>query len=274
MTPDRSPGQTPAETMPGQASVVLAARGLTLGIAGKKLCVDLNIELHTGENWAVLGANGSGKTTLLHTLAGVRAPDAGEVHLLGRPLAAYAARARARHIGLLLQDHEPAFPATALETVLTGRHPHVPRWRWESDIDRLYALESLAAVAAADLATRPLDTLSGGERRRVEIAALLAQDAPIGLYDEPTNHLDLKHCSVILAQLAHRAQVPGRVNVFVLHDVNLAARIATHALVLLGDGAWLAGETSTVLRREVLEHAYGCRLREIIDDGARYFVPG
>ena len=111
---------------------------------------------------------------------------------------------------------------------MTGRYPHLDRWQWEGAEDYRAAEAALEAVGLDGLARRPLTTLSGGERRRVEIAALLAQDAPICLLDEPINHLDLRHQVQVLDLLAERARRPGHLNLFVLHDVNLALRFGTH----------------------------------------------
>jgi iron complex transport system ATP-binding protein len=221
----------------------------------------------------ILGANGSGKTTLLHTLAGLRAPDQGGVSLDGADIRGTPHRQRARRLGVLFQDFEPAFPATVRETVLTGRYPHLERWQWEGAEDYRLVETALETVGLAGLAHRPLATLSGGERRRVEIAALLAQDAPICLLDEPTNHLDLRHQVQILQLLTARARRPGHLNIFVLHDVNLAARFGTHGMLLFDDGECLHGPLPEMLRRPNLERLYHCQLREIHADGARWFLP-
>ena len=170
---------------------MLEIANLMLAVAGRTLCRDLSARFVPGENWVILGANGSGKTTLLHTLAGLRRPEAGEVRLDGRALGDIPHRRRARRLGVLLQDYEAALPATVLDVVLTGRHPHLGRWQWEDETDRQLAAKALAAMDLAGFGARLLATLSGGERRRAEIAALLAQDAPVGLLGEPTNHLPL-----------------------------------------------------------------------------------
>ena len=252
---------------------MLRAHNLTLTIAGRTLCANLNVSLEAGENWVVLGANGSGKTTLLHTLAGLRAPNAGEVTLDNSEIGKIPARTRARRLGVLFQDMESEFPATVIETVLTGRYPHLDRWQWEGAEDYRAAEASLEAVGLNGLARRPLATLSGGERRRVEIAALLAQDAPICLLDEPINHLDLRHQVQVLDLLADRAHRPGHFNLFVLHDVNLALRFGTHGILLFDNGECLHGPLSEMLNRPNLERLYHCRLREIRDNGTGWFLP-
>ncbi len=252
---------------------MLRAHGLSLKIAGRMLCAGLNVELRPGENWVILGANGSGKTTLLHALAGLRAPDAGRVSLDDRDIGAIPPRARARRLGVLLQEAESEFPATVMETVMTGRHPHLDRWQWEGAQDHRAAEAALTAVGLGELAQRSLSTLSGGERRRVEIAALLAQDAPVCLLDEPTNHLDLRHQTEVLELLAGRARRLGHLNLFVLHDVNLAARFGTHALLLFDRGECRHGPLAEMLNLPNLERLYRCRLRAVRDGDHTWFLP-
>lgn len=252
---------------------MLELRDLTLAVAGRRLCEGLNARLNAGENWVILGPNGSGKTTLLHTLAGLRAPEAGEVLLDGQPLRAFSHRARALRLGVLLQDYETSLPATVLEMALTGRHPHLGRWQWEDEAGRVLAEKALATMGLAGFESRLLPTLSGGERRRAEIAALLVQDAPVCLLDEPTNHLDLQHQVDVLVRLAARAHEPEHFNVMVLHDINLAIRFGTHAILLFGDGTTLQGPTHEVVTRERLERLYRCRLREVRDGDRPCYLP-
>lgn len=252
---------------------MLRAQKLSLMIAGRALCANLNVSLEAGENWVVLGANGSGKTTLLHALAGLRAPNAGMVTLDNDEIRAIPPRARARRLGVLFQDMETEFPATVIETVMTGRYPHLDRWQFEGAEDYQMAETALKTVGLDGLALRPLATLSGGERRRVEIAALLAQDTPICLLDEPINHLDLRHQVQVLGLLAERARRPGHLNLFVLHDVNLALRFGSHGILMFDNGECLHGPLSEVLNRSNLERLYHCRLHELRDDGASWFLP-
>ncbi len=236
---------------------------LDIRVPGKTLCAGLTLKLGPGENWALLGANGSGKTTLLHTLAGLRSADGGHVSLGERDIRDYPHRMRARHLGVLFQDYDVAFPATVLETVLTGRHPYLSRWQWQDDADDVRLAEAaLAAVGLAGFEARRAYTLSGGERRRAEIAAVLAQDPPVLLLDEPTNHLDLRHQIEILQLLTQRRQQRDALSVLVLHDLNLATRFCTHALLLFGNGECRHGELPDILDTETLEMLYGYPIRK------------
>jgi iron complex transport system ATP-binding protein len=239
--------------------------------AGKRLCEDLNVTLRAGESWAILGANGSAKTTLLHTLAGLRPAPPGAVSLAGRPLEAYKPRERAKRMAVLLQDHEAGFAGTVMDAVLIGRHPHVPPLAWETEADYAAARAALVAVDLADFGARLLSTLSGGEQRRVAIAALLAQATPIRLLDEPTNHLDLRHQIGVLSLLT--AGTGAQLNVFVLHDINLAARFCSHGLLLLGDGAHACGPLERLLNTALLGRLYGCDIDRVQPPSGPAFLP-
>lgn len=259
--------------LPNIAASGLACTQLTVEVAGRTLVRDLQLAIAGGAVTAILGCNGAGKTMTLHTLAGLRAPAHGSVTLDGALLANWPRRALARKLGLLTQTTEDPFPSTVLDSVLVGRHPHIDFWRWESDADRAIARAALAAVTLEDLAERDVDTLSGGERRRVALATLLAQGPDVLLLDEPINHLDPHHQLDVLQLLRENAHA-GRTVVMSLHDAGLAARFSDHALLLFGNGEWLSGPTAEVLTPETMTKLYGVAVREIAWAGGRTFVAG
>ena len=249
----------------------LAAVGLTVRAGARELVRELNARFSPGEVVAILGRNGSGKTLTLHTLAGLRPPNAGEVRLDGTPLDEFTRRAVALRLGLLPQDLEDVFVTTAIETVLIGRHPHLRLWRWETAEDERLARAALAAVDLQDFAARGTDTLSGGEQRRLAVAALLAQEPGIFLLDEPTNHLDPHHQLAVLG-LFRRLADRGRTVVTTLHDPTLAARFADRALLVFGDGRWALGPVGSALTETSLSELYEAPMMELDRDGRRVFV--
>jgi iron complex transport system ATP-binding protein len=251
----------------------LACRGLGIAAGGRELVRGLDLETRPGEFVAVLGRNGVGKTLTLHTLAGLRAPAAGAVALDGRDIVEWPGRERARRLALLPQAGEDPFPSTVLETALIGRHPHLPFWQLEDARDLECAKAALAAVDLAALAARAVHSLSGGERRRLDVATLLAQDAPVCLLDEPTNHLDPRHRNGILALFRARADAGGLV-VATLHDATLAARWADRVLLLFGDGRWRFGDAKVILSAAHLEELYDVPVGELSWEGRRVFVSG
>ncbi|HEX8009747.1 MAG TPA: ABC transporter ATP-binding protein [Casimicrobiaceae bacterium] len=251
---------------------LLAARALAVAIAGHRVCSGLDLAVAPGERWAILGRNGAGKTTLLHTLAGLRAPAAGAIEIDGRALSTLPRRELARLRGVLPQDDSDAFPATVLETVLVGRHPHLSRWQWEGADDIRIAREALAASDMGGTEARDVRTLSGGERRRVALAALLAQQPRLFLLDEPSSHLDLSHQLALLDRLTAAVRTDGRALVMALHDVNLALRYCDQAL-LLCDGEALAGPAQALLTAERLSALYGVPLRAVAGPRGAVFAP-
>lgn len=252
---------------------VLATDTLAVHVGGRRLIASLSLAVGSGELWCLIGANGSGKTSLLHTLAGLRAPSAGVVRLQGRPLAEWTLPEAARLRGLLPQTLSDAFNASALEIVLMGRHPHLPRWGWEDEADRRVARAALQTVDLADFESHDVTTLSGGERQRLGLAALLAQDPVLLLLDEPLAHLDLRHQVLVLQHLRELAARAGKAVLMAIHDLNLARRFATHALVLRGDGSASAGPVEDVMTEATLGAAFGHAVRRVRAEGRELFVP-
>lgn len=253
---------------------LLRATSLDIVIAGRSLLRALNLAVHTGQCWALLGANGAGKTTLLHTLAGLRPPQGGSLWLQDAPLSRLPRRIVAQRLGLLPQDSSDSFPASVLETALIGRHPHLGRWHHEGAGDMALARQALAQVDLAGYESRPCHTLSGGERRRLALATLLTQAPPLLLLDEPTNHLDLNHQISALQHLRYLADGGERAVLMALHDVNLAARYCDQVLLLFGGGEWQAGAAADLLTEERLSRLYGHPVVQVAGpEGQRVFLP-
>jgi iron complex transport system ATP-binding protein len=235
------------------------------------LVVGLSLEFVPGEFVAILGRNGTGKTLTLHTLLGLRKPQGGAVYLDGAAMAGLSRKAVALRLGLLAQDVEESFVTTALEAVLVGRHPHLKLWQWETAEDERLAHEALTAVDLEGFAGRRTDTLSGGELRRVAVAALLTQAPAMFLLDEPSNHLDPAHQVGILG-LFRELCLAGRTVIATLHDPTVAARFADRVLLLHGDGRWEAGVARELLTAERLSELYLSPMLELEKEGRRVFV--
>ena len=158
-------------------------------------------------------------------------------------------------------------------TALVGRHPTLPSWKWEGPANLAGEQAALAAVGIAELGARSVLTLAGGERRRLEIATLLAQDAATCLLDEPTNHLDPQHRTEILELFRARADAGGLV-IATLHDATLAARYADQVLLLHGGGRWCYGDVATTLTAANLSELYAVTVEEFTWQGRRIFISG
>ena len=251
----------------------LTIKNLTLSIADKTLCRQLNVTLNPGEFWGIMGINGVGKTTLLHTLNGLRDAKSGTILLDGKNIIDYKHLELAQRTGMMLQEYEYNFPSTVLEAALIGRHPFLGNWQWEDSKDKQLALEALKKVSLQDFSERAINTLSGGEKRRVNLATLLTQNPDYYLLDEPVNHLDIKSQLDILSLLKKQFEQHHQCGVMVIHDPNLAFRFCDHVLLLFENGQWLAGKTADIITTDNLSELYGCPVHQVSDQQHTLFIP-
>ncbi|GMV45872.1 MAG: hypothetical protein AMXMBFR66_12700 [Pseudomonadota bacterium] len=189
-------------------SVLLEAEGLTLAYGARRVVDQVTGTLRAGEWLAVVGPNGAGKSTLLTLLAGLRAPAAGRVRLLGRELAHWPARERARLLAWLAQQGEADGELAALDVVRLGRLPHLGLLGSPGAADEAAVRAAMDETAATPFAARRLATLSGGERQRVLLARALAVQPRVLLLDEPAAHL-ARRTSVRCSRPWPRARAPA-----------------------------------------------------------------
>jgi iron complex transport system ATP-binding protein len=251
----------------------LSAQRVSLRAGARTLLDAFTHTFYPGEIWCVAGPNGAGKTTLLSTLAGLLQPSAGHVELDGVRLTHWQAQQLAQRRALMPQSAPDAFSASVLDIVMLNRFPHLTGWGWEREADREAARAALRLLGLTALATRDVLSLSGGERQRVALAAVLCQDAPLLLLDEPLSHLDLHHQIDCLEALGAWTHEPGRAVLFSCHDLNLARRFATHALLLDGAGAAYAGPVHEVLTPALTSRVFGYPLILIRDGEHEALIP-
>ena len=215
------------------SEAALSAQALSVALGGRPVIDGVSLALHPGQWTAIVGPNGAGKSTLLSLLAGLRAPDAGTVRLLGRPLHDWTPRARAQRLAWLSQQGEAGGEIAARDVVRLGRLPHHGLFGAVTMEDERAVDAAMAETESAAYADRRLSELSGGERQRVLLARALAVQAPVLLLDEPTTHLDPPHQRALVRSLAGRARA-GAAVVAVLHDLTLA--LAADRIVILAAG--------------------------------------
>jgi iron complex transport system ATP-binding protein len=244
---------------------------LSLDAGVKTLVSGLNWHIAAGQCWCVIGANGVGKTTLLRTLAGLQQPGRGSVELDGLALVDWPPMEQARRRAYLPAGRDDAFAYSALATVLAARHPHAQR-HWETEQDQAIAMAALERLHVASLAQRDVRTLSGGQRQRVALAALLAQQTPLLIMDEPTSAMDLPGRVGVMRLLGELCRDEGKSVILVSHDLNLAYGVATHALLLMGDGAWQAGTVTDTMTTELLSRCLGHPIEIAMHAGRPVYV--
>lgn len=252
---------------------MLAMRGVSHAYGANDAVRDVTLSIGEGQLVALTGANGSGKSTLLKIAARVIAPPRGEVSFEGRPLSEWPSKEYARRVGYLPQDPDPAFPMRALEVVVSGRAPYLRRFAWESSQDWEEARRALDLCDAAHLADRWLDEMSGGERKRVHLARVLAASPRLILLDEPLAALDLAHVrqfSLLLRDIVERT---GCTVVFAAHDLNWAAAHSDRMLVMREGRLALDSTPADVMQADVLRDLFGFDARTVSSGDATWIVP-
>ncbi|MEU7064817.1 ABC transporter ATP-binding protein [Streptomyces sp. NPDC051578] len=254
-----------SDSRSGQVQQRLTARNVTLGYDQRVIAEDLSVEIPDNSFTVIVGPNACGKSTLLRALSRMLKPSAGQVLLDGQAIASMPAKKVAKTLGLLPQSSIAPDGITVADLVSRGRHPHQGLLRQWSKQDEQVVAESMAATGVAELAGRAVDELSGGQRQRVWIAMALAQQTPLLLLDEPTTYLDIQHQLDVLDLCAELHENQGRTLVAVLHDLNHAARYATHLIALRGGVVVAEGPPSQVVTAELVEEVFGLRC-QIIED--------
>jgi iron complex transport system ATP-binding protein len=230
--------------------------GYTNGRQRVTVCAGIEAALYPGELVCLIGPNGAGKSTLMRTLAGMQVPLAGGVRLGDDDVRDLPPRELARRLSLVLTERVEAAGMRAYELVALGRQPYTG-WLGElSALDDQVVQQALRQVGAAELAARPLDELSDGERQKVMIARALAQEPKVMLLDEPTAFLDLPRRAEIMAMLRRLARDTGRAILLSTHDLDLALRSADRIWLLPKGGQLRAGAPEDLVLSGAFEQAF------------------
>jgi len=221
---------------------------------------DVSFQLRKGEFVGVIGPNGSGKTTLLKILYRLLSPHQGEVFFDRLSLKKMSRREIAKKIAVVAQETYLAFPFRAIEIVLMGRSPYLGHLMFESPKDLEIAKKAMERTETLPISERPIDELSGGERKRVYIARALAQESEVILLDEPTSNLDIHHQVEFLDLVLSLNREKGLTILMASHDLNLASEYCDRLIFLQDGKIYKMGSPDEVMTRENIEEVYGCKV--------------
>ncbi|MDO4821583.1 MAG: ABC transporter ATP-binding protein [Rothia sp. (in: high G+C Gram-positive bacteria)] len=253
----------------------LTVSHVRLGYGDRTIVPDLSLSIPAGKITAIIGPNGCGKSTLLRGISRLLKPSNGEITLDGKPVASYGGKEFARMVGLLPQSPIAPEGITVADLVSRGRYPYQGFFRGNSKEDDAAVSWALEATNTLELAEQQVTELSGGQRQRVWIAMALAQDTDILLLDEPTTYLDLAHQVELLDLLADINERRGTTMIMVLHELNLAARVAHHLVAMKGGEIAAVGTAAEVMTGENLHRIFGLRasVSDPLGDGSTVVVP-
>ncbi len=239
---------------------VIETHDFSFRFGRKQVLCDVSFEVRRGQYVTIVGPNGAGKSTLIKCIDRILTGGSGRIEVFGRPLASYRQKDLAKRISYVPQADGRVFPFTVEQFVLMARYPHLSPFSSIGQEDRRAVRQALDTTHTAEFADRPLDTLSGGERQNVFIAAALAQGADVLLLDEPTTFLDYRHQAEVHALLARANKESGVTIVAVSHDVSTAA-LQSDQIVALRDGSIVfQGPPRDLMQPNVLRRVYGTSL--------------
>ena len=211
---------------------------------------DLSVTFQPGQFWGIIGRNGVGKSTLLNVMAGMSNEYQGKILIDGHSLSSINHRQRAQNISYLFQQQEPCLAFLVEDAISMGRYP----WLSSHSEDLELVKTVIQQCKIKHLQGRSITQLSGGERKKVEIATCLVQKAHHLLLDEPLNHLDVVYQQHIMN--VFKAYSQQNTVIMVCHDLQAVQKYCSHVLMLLSNDCYLQGTSATILTAENLQRLF------------------
>nr|AGF93374.1 iron(III) ABC transporter, ATP-binding protein [uncultured organism] len=234
----------------------LEIKNLDFSYNGKQVLKNINFELKQGEILSLIGPNGSGKTTLLKCVNKILKPKSGKIKLNDKNIDEFSLSEIAKKIGYVPQTENNNFSTRVFDTILMGRKPYI---KWKPAAEDLNIVENvIQKLNLEELALRDINELSGGQKQKVLIGRVLAQEPQIILLDEPTSDLDLKHQLEILNLIKDLSRQHISI-IIAIHDLSLAQRYSDK-FILLNEGKVHAAGGEEVLSQNNLEPVYGVEI--------------
>lgn len=235
---------------------MLKAENIAVRYGEKMIVDDVSFHLQPGQWLMLAGPNGAGKSTLIHAIA-QGAPYTGRFTLEGKDIRSLRPAQLAQKIGILSQKNNVGYAYSVEEVVGLGRYAHSRGFlAGRDDAGEELVERALALTGLTELRKSSVLTLSGGELQRTFLAQVFAQDPSILILDEPANHLDLVYQKHIFSLIQQWLQTPGRAVLSVVHDLSLAKKYGTHAVLMNHGKAVAQGELDCVFTPERLQSVY------------------
>ena len=237
-------------------SAFLETDSLTVGYDGKPLIHDVCLEVQRGKIVTLIGPNGSGKSTILKTIVGQLSKVSGTVLLENTPMEQRRQREIAQRMAILMTERVRPELMTCYDVVSTGRYPYTGALGLLGKEDKKIVAESLELVHGADIADRPFDAISDGQRQRILLARALCQQPEIIVLDEPTSYLDIRYKLELLTILKTMVREKNMAVLVSLHELELAQRVSDTVVCVSGDRIDRMGPPETIFTNDYIAKLY------------------
>ncbi|MBU8922201.1 MAG: ABC transporter ATP-binding protein [Bacteroidales bacterium] len=236
---------------------VININDVTCFIGVDRILDSVSFDVSRGERVSILGPNGAGKSTLLRCVMRILPVSSGSISIDGTDTLRMPRKKLASRVGYVPQHQGGSCPFSVEEYVLLGRYPHLSPFSFAGDKDRDVAMKALERTGMGNFSERSFDTLSGGERQMVQIAAVMAQGVEVLLLDEPSVYLDPGHRSGLMKLLSALNSEEGMAIVTVTHNINEAI-LSGGKMIMLREGKIIfTGEPGLAISSGKLEELFG-----------------
>lgn len=225
---------------------------LSVSFSNANIVNDVSIRVQNKQFVGLIGPNGCGKSTLLKSIYKVIKPQKGDVFLSDIDILKSNPKKVSQKLGVVGQFNELSFDFTVYEMVLMGRTPHKGMLDTDNNEDYSIVNAALRKVNLESYADRSYNSLSGGEKQRVILARVLAQQPQFMILDEPTNHLDIKYQLEIL-------NIVKNLNVGILaalHDLTLAAEYCDYLYIMKKGHVMASGKPEEILTKGMIGEVF------------------
>ena len=235
----------------------------------REILHDVDISVDEGEIVSLLGSNGVGKTTLMKCLCGILKPSHRKVMVNNTDLSNISLRDRSKLIAYVPQ-RVPRIHSTVMDYILVGRRPYIDVNVRKEDMDVVW--EVVHAMDLDRFAVKYLDTLSGGEFQKVQIARALVQEAGTLLLDGPTSNLDISNAYETMHIIRDIARERNVGVIMIAHDLNMAIHLSNR-LVLMKNGSVFTEIANDGMTEDIIREVYNIDTKVVDGASKPYVVP-
>ena len=234
----------------------LETKKLSVGYDGKPLIRDVCLQVQRGKIVTLIGPNGSGKSTILKTIVGQLPKVSGTVLLEGARMERCGQKEIAKRMAILMTERIHPELMTCYDVVSTGRYPYTGALGLLGKEDKRIVEESLELVHGRDMADRPFDAISDGQRQRILLARALCQTPEIIVLDEPTSYLDIRYKLELLTILKTMVREKNLAVLMSLHELDLAQRVSDTVVCVSGDRIDRMGPPEEIFSNDYIARLY------------------
>lgn len=251
---------------------MIKLNNIAAGYNKVEIIKNISIDFEEGSITSIIGKNGCGKTTLLKTASNLLKPFRGQITLKGMDISSVPNKELAKKVSFLPQLR--AVPnITVYNLVMHGRYPYLGFSRTPQKEDKVIVEKAISKMGIEKYINKNIQELSGGQRQKVYIAMVLAQNTDIIFLDEPTTYLDINHQLEIL-EIIKKLKQMGKTIVMVLHDLSSALSYSDK-ICLMEDGEIAIYDTpQAVFESREIDRVFNILSSQVAagDEGKKQYV--